>query len=429
MLPHPPRPRQAQLTRIHHPTDRTNTLDRGLCLFFPSPNSYTGEDMAELHVHGGTAVVGAILQALGSLPGMRLAEAGEFSRRAFDSGKMDLTEIEGVADLVNAQTEEQRRMAVRQAGGELHRMYDRWRTQLVGARAQMEAFIDFSEDENIEDGVVPQARAGVQVLGAAVRRHLDDRRRGELLRDGVELCIVGPPNAGKSSLLNRLALRQVAIVSEVAGTTRDIVEATLDIGGFPVVIRDSAGLRETTGDAVEAEGIRRAVEAARRADVRVVVLDAEQAMRARSIADAVSHPAWLELIAMPHTFVVLNKVDRPAVRGWAPPPGFSPGLRPALVSCVTMEGWDALMRGVAADIRGTWGSHSSAAASMPLTKARHREHLVRCMGHVDAFERCEDVVLAAEELRHAADALGRITGRVGIEDVLDALFTQFCIGK
>ncbi|KAJ2601494.1 mitochondrial splicing system protein [Coemansia sp. RSA 1721] len=438
MLPakRPPAARKATMTRITHPLDTSNTLDTAICLWFPKPNSYTGEDMAEFHIHGGTAVVGSVLQALGDIAGVRMAEAGEFSRRAFDNNKMDLTKLEGVADLINAETEEQRKLAVRQMDGELYAKYSRWRDAIVGARARIEAVIDFSEEENIEDGVYAQVRRDVDVLRLEVAGHLDDRRRGEIMRSGVALSIVGPPNSGKSTMLNKLAMRQVAIVSPIAGTTRDIVETTLDIGGYPVVVRDSAGLRKGSDDVIEIEGIRRAVQSAEDADVRIFMLDAAQALESTSLEKMLDDADWQRLLQLPHTFVVLNKSDtlnsamtRQAVDQWVASQK-ELNVPVVLVSCATMNGWDALMEQVAEDIRKTWGR--SAGSSMPLTKARHREHLKRCLHHLDTFDRIGDedlVVLAAEELRAASDALGKITGNVGIEDILDALFSEFCIGK
>ncbi|KAJ2782766.1 tRNA modification GTPase gtpbp3, mitochondrial [Coemansia javaensis] len=437
------RPRVARVGRIADPRDPANVLDTGVSLWFPGPASYTGEDMAEFHVHGGAAVVASVLDALDALPGLRPAEPGEFSRRAFDSGKMDLTALEGVADLINAETEAQRRLAVRQARGELHQRYDGWRREAIAAMAKIEAFIDFAEEEAIEDGVYEDARRQAAALAADVAAHLDDRRQGEIMRSGVALSIVGPPNSGKSTLLNKLAQRQVAIVSPVAGTTRDIVETTLDIGGYPVVVRDTAGLRAGAADVVEAEGIRRALDAAREADIRICMLDARRALRPEPQRPDpfLANPEWRALLHLPHTFVVLNKADTTttaadnvaddAAGEWAAAQGLCRS-RAVLLSCVTMQGWDPLMRLVAADIRRSWDSGD--ADHMPLTKPRHRHHLRQCLAHLREFERAGDAhhhhpVLAAEELRHAAAALGRITGRVDIEDVLDVLFSQFCIGK
>ncbi|KAJ2830751.1 mitochondrial splicing system protein [Coemansia erecta] len=436
-------PRLAHVGKIVHPQDAANVLDTGVSLWFPGPRSFTGEDMLEFHVHGGTAVVSSVLHALGTIPNVRMAEAGEFSRRAFDNDKMDLTTLEGVSDLINAETEAQRKLAVRQAHGELYQMYEEWRVKMVGLMAQIEAYIDFSEEENIEDGVYAHVCQEANVLADAIRLHLDDKRQGEILRNGVTLSIVGPPNSGKSTLLNKLAQRQVAIVSPIAGTTRDIVETTLDIGGYPLVVRDTAGLRSASSDVIELEGIRRAVEAAKEADIRICMVDAQQAL---GRPDASSDPflqnaEWRALLDLPHTFIVLNKIDtlkgggdskhigriQAAADAWARARRLHGHVVP--LSCASMFGWDALMQLMAEDIRATW--ETSTAQRMPLTKTRHRQHLQQCLVHLDAFKHTgEDmVVIGAEELRKAGNALGRITGKVGIEDVLDALFSQFCIGK
>ncbi|KAJ2868553.1 mitochondrial splicing system protein [Coemansia aciculifera] len=423
------------------PTSADSTLDTGMCIWFPGPRSFTGEDMAELHIHGGSAVIASILQALGSIPGLRMAEAGEFSRRAFDNDKMDLTTLEGVADLINAETEAQRKLAVRQAGGELCEMYEHWRVQMVSLMANIEAYIDFSEEENIDDDVLDNVRRIAGSLKEEIANHLNDGRRGEILRSGVSLAIVGPPNSGKSTLLNRLAQRQVAIVSPVAGTTRDIIETTLDIGGYPLVVRDTAGLRHADGDAIEAEGIRRALESAREADMRICLLDATQVLDQRqqpTLDDVLGADEWQALLNLPHTFIVLNKADqlnigavdsaRSRASAWA---RAHTGGDAVLISCASMFGWDELMRSVAGHIRMSWEQgQGGESLRMPLTKARHRQHLRECLDRLEMFERAgEEWVLAAEELRAASSALGRITGRVGIEDVLDALFSQFCIGK
>ncbi|CAM4628779.1 unnamed protein product, partial [Lepidochelys kempii] len=267
-----PRPRAVALRRIHDPSS-AETLDRGLVIWFPGPHSFTGEDCSELHVHGGPAVVGGVLQALGRLPGLRPADPGEFTKRAFQNGKLGLTEVEGLGDLIHAETEAQRRQALRQMEGELGQLYQRWSEELTKALAHVEAFIDFSEDDNLEEGVLAQVDAAVRTLEEEVSGHLQDGRRGERLRGGVHVVIAGPTNAGKSSLLNLLCQRPAAIVSPIAGTTRDVVESALNIGGYPVVLSDTAGLRETQ-DVVEREGVSRARERLQRADVVLAVLAA-----------------------------------------------------------------------------------------------------------------------------------------------------------
>ncbi|MBL6941160.1 MAG: tRNA uridine-5-carboxymethylaminomethyl(34) synthesis GTPase MnmE, partial [Rhodospirillales bacterium] len=267
-----PVPRQATRTSFQCPKNQDTVLDDGLALWFPAPASFTGEDVAELHIHGGPAVIGAIVSALAGLPGLRPAEAGEFSRRAFENGKFDLTAAEGLADLIDAETDAQRRQAQRQSRGELGRLYDNWAERLIRAQALSEADIDFS-DEDIPDDLIGEALAIAAELDQEIAAHLDDGHRGERLRAGLYLAIVGPPNAGKSSLLNRLAKRDAAIVSDIAGTTRDVIDVHLDLGGYPVIVADTAGLREAR-DSIETEGVRRARERAGDADMKLAVFDA-----------------------------------------------------------------------------------------------------------------------------------------------------------
>ncbi len=405
----PPPPRRATLVCIKDPGGG-EALDEGLALWFPGPASYTGEDMAELHVHGGPVVVSAVLEALAACPGLRSAEPGEFTRRAFENGKLDLTAAEGLADLINAETEAQRRQALRQMQGELGRLYESWRQRLLGALAHMEATIDFS-DEDLPSGIDQAARRTVAGLQSEIAGHLGDDRRGERLRDGVHLAIIGPPNAGKSSLLNLLARRDAAIVSHTAGTTRDVIEVYLDLGGYPAMVADTAGLREGL-DGVEMEGVRRARQRARDADLRLAVFDRETWPRV--------DPHTAELVDE-DTIVLINKVDL-----GAPAPPLEVNGRPALgISVLTGAGIDAML----AELQAEVAKRCLVSASPALTRARHREALEECRQALGRFLGAPAPELAAEDLRLAARALGRITGRLGVEDMLDVIFRDFCIGK
>ncbi|MBT3395992.1 MAG: tRNA uridine-5-carboxymethylaminomethyl(34) synthesis GTPase MnmE, partial [Alphaproteobacteria bacterium] len=273
-------------------------IDRGLVLWFPAPASVTGEDVAELHIHGGPAIVAAVLAALGAQPGLRPAEAGEFSRRAFHNGKLDLTQIEALADAIDAETEAQRAQAVRQMEGELGKTVEAWRTEVMGALAHIEASIDFV-DEALPENIVDAAAARIEVVLPLMERQLDDSHRGERLRDGVRMVLVGAPNVGKSSVLNRLAGRDVSIVSTGAGTTRDVLEIHLDLAGYPVIVADTAGLREVTED-VEAQGVRRAHDRAEAADLKIALFDgASWPHQDAATADMVDAD----------TLVVVNKSD------------------------------------------------------------------------------------------------------------------------
>jgi tRNA modification GTPase len=406
-----PMPRQAKWTSLIN--SQGDVLDDGIVLWFPAPASFTGEDVVELHVHGGTAVINALLAALSTLPGLRAAEPGEFSRRAFENGKMDLTAAEGLADLIEAETEAQRKQARRQSRGELGSLYNSWRERLIRAQALSEADIDFS-DEDIPDDLMGEARSIAAQMEKEIAVHLDDAHRGERLRAGLYLAIIGPPNAGKSSLLNRLAKRDAAIVSDIAGTTRDVIDVHLDLGGYPVIAADTAGLREA-GDSIETEGVRRARERAEDADMTLAVFDAGD-LQASSGLD----PLTLELIDS-NTLVILNKCDEPhdilpdQVKN-----------RPVLVlSAKTGKGFDALLVALQA-----LASELLAGDSGPnLTRHRHRDALKGCYGALKRAIVAEEAELMGEDLRLAARALGQITGRVDVEDLLDVIFSKFCIGK
>ncbi|XP_074384956.1 5-taurinomethyluridine-[tRNA] synthase subunit GTPB3, mitochondrial isoform X2 [Zonotrichia albicollis] len=333
--PEPP-PRVMALRRIRDP-QTAESLDRGLVVWFPGPHSFTGEDCAELHVHGGPAVVSGVLRALGRLPGLRPAEPGEFTRRAFAHGKLDLTAAEGLRDLIGAETEAQRRQALRQMEGDLGRLYQRWSHALTQALAHLEAYIDFSEDDNVEEEVLTQVRDTVRALLQELRGHLRDGRRGELLREGVRAVIAGPPNVGKSSLLNLLCRRPAAIVSPTAGTTRDVLEVALDIGGYPLVLSDTAGLRQAT-DPVEREGVTRARDRLCQADLVLAVLDATSV----SPTPVALGAALAALEPPPGTpcVLVLNKADLLGVHRGSPSTTGAQGQGPpaTLLSCKTGAG-------------------------------------------------------------------------------------------
>jgi tRNA modification GTPase len=393
-----PELRRATLRRLRHPTTGA-LLDRALVLAFAAPCSATGEDMAELHIHGGIAVIESVMAALAVLPDLALAEPGDFTRRAFDHGKLDLAQVEGLADLIAAETEAQRQQAVQQMDGALSLLFEGWRHTLVRALAMVEADIDFAEGEDdVPDGIGAQAGSIIAGLSTAWSAHLADASRGERLRSGFTVAITGPPNAGKSSLLNALARRDVAIVSPVAGTTRDSIEVHLNLSGYPVTLIDTAGLREAE-DPVEAEGVRRARAKAASADL---VLH----LSAGSVGQGgVSGLA------------VRTKIDlEPNQRG----------IADVGISVLTGEGLPELIAMLA-----DHAANAMAVGDAPaLSRARHREVLALALGHLAAAQSQDhDLVLAAEELRLAARALGRITGRVDVEDVLDVIFTSFCIGK
>lgn len=407
--------RRAQRVDLRAP-ESGELLDQGLAVYFPGPASFTGEDVVELHVHGGMAVVAAVLEALSGLSGLRLAEPGEFTRRGFLNGKIDLTAAEGVADLVDAETAAQRRQALAQMGGALAGFCDAARTRLIAAMARWEAAIDFS-DEELPAGLEADVAAEARLLVADIGRALADGGRGERLRDGIEVAIVGPPNAGKSSLLNRIARREAAIVSETAGTTRDVIEVRAELGGYPVILADTAGLREGA-DALEREGVRRALERAASADLRLVVLDAT--------APPGIDPEIRALID-DGAIVALNKADLLADLLGVHMADL--GFAATLISAKTGAGVDALLDVIEARVATAF----EGAVAPVVTRARHREALSDALAALERFVgtdgRLARPELAAEELRLAARALGRVTGAVDVEDLLDVIFAEFCIGK
>lgn len=407
-----PEPRHASLATLRDPQSGEE-LDSALVLWFPGPASATGEDMAEFQVHGGRAVVAAVLGALVALPGIRPAERGEFSRRAFLNGKMSLAEAEGLADLIAAETAQQRRQALAHAFGHLGDRVAEWRGALVRAMALIEAGIDFVDEEDVPAETRALARPELDQLAAALTEALADRR-GAMVRDGAVLAIAGRPNAGKSSLLNALAARDIAIVSDEPGTTRDVLEVALDLDGHKAVLIDTAGLRIAEG-AVEAEGIRRA--RARIAEADLVLWVHDGSVPAAPVLAVEDAPAGVEL------WLVVNKADLAA----------SPVALPAAtcrftVSARTGEGLDALTMA----LRGFVTARVSGTEHPALIRARQRGAVEAALAHVETARRHWDALsdeIIAEELRLAARALGRVTGAIDVEDLLDVVFREFCIGK
>ena len=384
-------------------------LDDGLAIWFSAPASFTGEDVAELHVHGGRATVDAVASVLGSLPAMRIAEPGEFTKRAFLSGKIDLTAAEAIADLVDADTDAQRRQALAQLGGGLSTLLEAWRTELVDILAHGEAWIDFPE-EDLPREIEGSSKARVNQLAGEIKIFLDDNRRGERLREGFYVAILGAPNAGKSSLLNALAAREVSIVSDTEGTTRDVIEVHLDLGGWPVTLADTAGLRKT-GDTVEQEGVRRALDRADRADLRLILFDSTAAPDRTS----------LDFLTRPNSLAVLTKIDL----GEKNETGVL--LKGAVaVSIKSGEGLSNLLGQLEERAAGLMDGTGDNA---PLTRLRHRIALSECVDALTRAAATHESELFVEDLRLAARALGRVTGRVDIEDLLDVIFSDFCIGK
>ncbi|MAN62977.1 MAG: tRNA uridine-5-carboxymethylaminomethyl(34) synthesis GTPase MnmE [Parvibaculum sp.] len=398
-------PRMAELRELKDPVSG-HVLDQALVLFFEGPHSFTGEDVVELHLHGGVALVDSVVEGLGKIEGLRLAEAGEFSRRAVENGKFDLSAAEGIADLIEAETSAQQAQALQQMKGTFGALCDEWRDQVVRSLAYVEADIDFA-DEDLPEDLAASVLPGLTVLREEMSGFLADHR-GERIRDGIFVAVVGPPNAGKSSLVNALARRDAVIVSEEAGTTRDVVEVRLKMAGLPVTVCDTAGLREGVG-AVEREGIRRARKTAQEADLRVWMQSAEDAV--------------LDFFgtAEPQDLKLVNKVDL-VQNPLAAADIFQ-------LSIKTAVGVGAFEEALSNSIEKMFGRGEE-----PLiTRTRHRKELEACVNALDGalslLRVGGETALIAEELRHAARAVGRITGRVDVEELLDVVFRDFCIGK
>ena len=396
-----PAPRRAVLTRIRHPR-RHEVIDQGLVLWFPGPASFTGEDVAELHVHGGHAVVAAMLGALSSIDGMRAAAPGEFTRRAFANGRLDLTEIEGLSDLLDAHTEQQRRAALRAAIGVNRTLYDDWTRRITAARALIEAAIDFSDEGDVPAETRQAMLDIVAQLNADITVHLQSAVRGQISRDGVQVVIAGPPNAGKSSLLNWFAQKDVAIVTEQPGTTRDVIDVHLDLGGIAFTISDTAGLRTST-DPVEVEGMRRTRARMARADLVLWLSEDGEA------CGETSAPVWS--FRSKHD---VRGADPDAVAGLSTVSGF---------------GLERLLQQLQQYGRELVGDADDAPV---MIRERHRMAFLAAGGHLHhvlAADKNDPLEFIAEHLRLAAMDIGRVTGRIDVEDVLGDIFARFCVGK
>jgi len=392
-----PEPRRASLRRLFW---QGALLDQALLLWFPRPDSFTGEDVAEFHIHGGRAVREALFSALLVL-GLRPAEPGEFSRRAVENGRFDLTRAEAVADLAEAETPAQLQQALRQYEGGLAQLYEGWRARLIEALGRAEAAIDFSDDGVGEVEFIASRTAALKIA-KEIQEHIDDSGRGEALREGLRLAIIGPPNAGKSSLINALAKRDIAIVSETPGTTRDVITVRLDLGGYPVHVADTAGLREAA-DAIEAEGVRRARAEAASSHLTLLLLDGSET--SAKIPEGVKA-----------NLIVWNKSDLPSFKK-------NNGLS---LSLKTGEGFLDLLDALTALVKKRLETKDESPA---LTRPRHRHALQEALGALEHAKTARAPELFAEDLRLAARAIGRITGSVDVEEILDSVFRDFCIGK
>jgi len=377
-------------------------IDETLISFFRAPNSFTGEDVAEISIHASPFISKKILEILSSQENCRLAEAGEFSKRAFLNGKIDLVQAEAIPDLISAETESQHRQALKQLEGNLGKIYENWRWRLIEISARIEAAIDFP-DEDLPKNIVDAVESDVKNLRAEIAKHLDDKKIGQKIKNGLNLAIIGAPNVGKSSLINFLAQSEVAIVSEIAGTTRDVVETHLEIAGVAVKISDTAGIRETE-DLIEKEGIRRALQKAAAADIKIFLVDATKPILRADLIDE-------------NTIVVVNKSDLA--------PSFDEIACDVKLSLSTKKNCDDLLKKLEEKILKLIPSQSSSL----ITQERYRVALVECVESLEKFSLQKNIELAAEDLRLAARKIGQIIGEVGVENILDVIFSRFCVGK
>ncbi len=404
-----PEPRVATLVTLRHP-QTGDTIDRALALWFPAPHSFTGEDVLEFHIHGSRAVLHELTTTLTAMDGLRLAEPGEFTRRAFYNDKMDLARAEGLADLIDAETAAQKRQAMRQMQGSLSIACETLRDQIISARAHLEAYLDFP-DEDIPDDVLDTLHREIAALKIELERMLGNAERGKAIRAGIAIAIIGIPNAGKSSLLNLLAQRDVAIVSDTAGTTRDVIETHLDLGGYAVTLADTAGIREST-EHIEQEGIRRARDKAALSDFKLVVLDASVPL---------AEQGDITTLIQPDDVVILNKIDIkiPDVVD------ITSHTPPIPLSVKTQDGIERLLSA----LKQRMEERLHAGDDPVISRERHRIACMEAATHLEKAIEASELELKGEELRIASQALGSIIGVVGVEDILEKVFSTFCIGK
>ncbi len=408
-LSKPPKARQAIYSNLYHPKTKL-LIDKAIVIYFKAPASFTGEDIIEYHIHGGNAGINMLLDALFVCEGLRIAEAGEFTKRAVLNSKIDLTEAEAIADIINAETEEQHKIAISQHAGELRKIYEDWTKRLIEILAHQEAEIEFP-DEDMPDGLSKSLIPKIENLLLEIKAHLNDNNKGERLRSGISIVIIGAPNVGKSSLINLLAKRDIAIVSNIAGTTRDIVEVNLNIAGYPVIISDTAGIREKSDNQIEQEGIKRAKEKAKTADIKILMFDTESEIDERQLLDANSS----------NSMIVINKIDRGDIDV-----KFNK-IDIVKISVKDGVGIDILLEKLTKIIKANYNAGKT---NTPLlTRARHRDNLEKCQAYLKSALTNDMAELVAEDIRLALRHLGRLTGRVDVEDLLDVIFKDFCIGK
>ncbi len=406
-----PHPRMATFRKINY-INTSELIDEGIILWFPGPQSYTGEDMAEIHIHGGKAGILAVQNEISKIKNCRLAEPGEFTKLAFQNGKINLLKAESICDLISAETEVQRLQAVKIMGGKSSVKFNSLREKLLKVLSFIEAKIDFPEEDLPAENLKKIKQDSLDVLNE-IKKILNDQKVGEIIREGFKIAIVGPTNAGKSSLLNNLSNREVAIVSEIAGTTRDVIEAHLNIDGYPVIISDTAGIRDTT-DEIEKKGVKLSLKKAENADLKLVVIDAQN----------IDLSGFLSDLLKKDSILVLNKSDL-----------LKDDLNPQILKLnhVLISLKDNLNIGVlVAKIKNSLKNKFITDEDILITRERHRQHLVQCGDHLKNFlekNDKKDFDKGAEDLRLATRHLGMIVGKVDVEEILGSIFNDFCIGK
>ena len=406
-----PSPRVATIRKLNK-INTSELIDEGIVIWFPAPESYTGEDMAEFHIHGSRSVIEAIHNSISKIENCRLAEPGEFTKIAFQNGKINLLKAESISDLISSETEIQRKQAIKIMTGKHSDIYNLWREGLLKILSNVEAKIDFP-DENLPDNILKDIKKNSEHIKDEINKVLDDQKVGERIRDGFKIAIVGPTNAGKSSLLNYLSRREVAIVSEIAGTTRDVIEVHLNIDGYPVILSDTAGIRESK-DEIEKKGIKLALKKAEDADLNIVVIDPKNGHFTGFLRDLVSNKSIL----------VINKTDLGITKIMEDFKKF----KPIYISLKKEKNLNELIEEIKIRLKDKFINFEN----ILITRERHRKNLEQCVLHLDNFlkkNEIKDFDLAAEDLRLATRYLGKIVGQVDVEEILGSIFKDFCIGK
>ena len=406
-----PKPRYASIKKIYK-LNNDELIDEGLILWFPSPNSYTGEDMAEFHIHGSKATINTLQSELSKIDDCRLAEAGEFTKIAFQNGKINLLKAESISDLISAETEIQRQQAVKLMSGKSSDKFNELRKRVLKILSNVEAKIDFPEDD-LPDDIIQNIKNETEKIKIEINKILDDQKVGEIIREGFRIAIIGPTNAGKSSLLNYLSKRDVAIVSEIAGTTRDVVEAHLNLDGYPVILSDTAGIRNSK-DEIENKGIKLALKRAEDADLKLIILEPK----------SVDFKGFLKDLVDKDSIIVLNKIDQDTENIIKEIRNFNP----ILISIKKDLNLDKLINKIKDNLKNKLINLEDTL----ITRSRHRENLKQCLFHLNNFEKQKlenDFDKGAEDLRLATRHLGMIVGKVDVEEILGSIFNDFCIGK